>query len=393
MDTRTRWVVGALSAGTLLSPLNSSMIAVALVPLRHDFGLNAAEVSWVVTVFYLASAAGQPAMGRLGDRFGARRLFVTGMVAAAAVSAATMVAPSFALVCTGRAVLAIGTATAFPSAVTMIRPLSESSGVPASHLLGRIQIANTSGAAIGPVLGGVLETLYGWPAIIAVTIPVALLSALGVAGWAPRDGATHRAAAGRDPRSIITNRPLLVVYLSFAVFNIVFYIAFFGIPQALQERGQYSSGTTGLLMLPLAAVTVVLTAAVARAIDRLGQRRVLRTGAVALIGGVTLLLTGARSLHPVAVLLMTAGLGVPYCIVNLALTQALYASARPGEAGVASGIFQASRYLGAIVASVVLGVVLAHGDTAGTWSIAAMIAIGLAVVHAAIAWRWQPTVR
>lgn len=44
MDHRTRWAVAALSIGTLLSPLNSSMIAIALVPLRHEFGLDAANV-------------------------------------------------------------------------------------------------------------------------------------------------------------------------------------------------------------------------------------------------------------------------------------------------------------------------------------------------------------
>lgn len=449
MDNRTRVVVGALSAGTLLSPLNSSMIAVALVPLRNDFGVGAAQVTWVVTVFYLASAAGQPLMGRLGDRFGPRRLFVIGMITTAVVCAATTFASSFALVCVGRAALALASATAFPSAVAMIRTLSEASGVPSSHLLGRLQIANTSGAAIGPVLGGVLETLYGWPAIMAVNVPVALLAAVGVAFRAPRDRVSSGGgltAALRDSdvpgialfsgalvaglvfflelpagphwwllpvalvlaaafawretatttppfldvRSIAANPSLLAVYASFVVFNLVFYVAFFGLPQALQERGQYSSGVTGLLMLPLAAVTLLLTAVVARAIDHRGLTRVLRVGAVTLVGGAALLFLGAGGLNPVVVVVMTAGLGVPYCIVNLSLTQALYASAAPGEVGVASGTFQAARYLGAILATSVLGIVLAGGDNATNWSIAAAVAVGMAVIHALVAWRWRP---
>ncbi|MCC9180362.1 MFS transporter [Mycolicibacterium mageritense] len=441
-------MVAALGVGTLLSPLNSSMIAVALVPLRNDFGLGAAEVTWVVTAFYLASAAGQPLMGRIGDRSGPRRLFVTGMAAAAVVCGATAYAPTFGLVCAGRAALALATATAFPSAVSMIRSVSETSGVSSSHLLGRLQIANTAGAAIGPAVGGVLETLYGWQAIIVVSSPLALLSALGVAAWAPKDGAhaggglietlrvsdvpgvtlfgaalvaglvfilelptdpqwwllpvavvltgafvwreTRTTTPFFDLRSIAANRSLIVVYSSFTIFNLVFYLAFFGIPQTLQERGKYSSGITGLLMLPLAAVTVVFTAVVAHEIDRRGLTRILRTGAIALVGGCTLLLVGAGSLHPAAVLLMTAGLGIPYCIVNLALMQALYASAVPGEAGVASGTFQAARYLGAILATSALGVVLASGDTAVNWSITATIAIAMGAVHAGIVWRWRP---
>jgi MFS family permease len=188
MDNRTRTVVAALSVGTLLSPLNSSMIAVALVPLRHDFGLDAAEVTWVVTVFYLASATGQPLMGRLGDRFGPRRVFTIGMAATVIVCAATVWVTSFGMLCVGRAGLALTSAVAFPCAITIIRPLSRSSGVPPSHLLGRIQIASTAGAAVGPVLGGVLETMYGWQAIMAINIPLATLAAVGAA-LAPPDTA------------------------------------------------------------------------------------------------------------------------------------------------------------------------------------------------------------
>ncbi len=51
--------IAALSLGTSLNPLNSSMIAVALVVLREDFALDVATVTWVITSFYLASAAGQ----------------------------------------------------------------------------------------------------------------------------------------------------------------------------------------------------------------------------------------------------------------------------------------------------------------------------------------------
>ena len=55
--------VAALSLGTLLNPLNSSMIAVALVSLQHSFRVDVTTVTWVITSFYLASAAGQPLMG------------------------------------------------------------------------------------------------------------------------------------------------------------------------------------------------------------------------------------------------------------------------------------------------------------------------------------------
>ena len=63
-----------------------------------------------------------------------------------------------------------------------------------------------------------------------------------------------------DLRLLGRNRPLLLVYLGFALFSGVYYFAFFGLPQLLQEAGGYDPGVVGLLMLPLAAMSVVVDA-------------------------------------------------------------------------------------------------------------------------------------
>lgn len=433
--------VAALSVGTLLNPLNSSMIAVALVSLQHSFRVDITTVTWVITSFYLASAAGQPLMGRFADRFGPRRLFLFGMLVVAVTCALTPFATSFVAVCAGRVALAIGTATAFPSAIAMLRSITAAAGSGAGtpRLLGRIQIANTSGAAIGPVLGGVLVTFLGWQAIFWVNVPIAAVAFAGVWLFAPRDPDRVKAplrqvvaesdipgivafvtalatmlvflldlrpqplwwllpvsiAAGAlfvwrelrtahpfiDLRLLAANRRLLMVYLCFAIFNVVYYAAFFGLPQYLQEHGGYSAGITGLLMFPLAAVTIVATPLAARAIERVGVRTTLLWGASALIVGAALLAVGAATTSPVAVLALTAVLGVPYCVVSIAMNQALYAAARPQDAGVAAGIFQTSRYVGAIVATTMLGLLFTGGTTAATWLAAVGIATALAVVH------------
>ncbi|KRC49679.1 MFS transporter [Leifsonia sp. Root227] len=439
--------VAALSVGTLLNPLNSSMIAVALVSLQHSFRVDIATVTWVITSFYLASAAGQPLMGRFADRFGPRRLFLFGMLVVVVACALTPFASSFFAVCAGRVALAVGTATAFPSAIAMLRSITAGSAAAGSRtatprLLGRIQIANTSGAAIGPVLGGVLVTFLGWQAIFWVNVPIAFLAFAGVWLFAPRDPERVRAPLRQvvaesdipgivafvtalatmlvflldlrpqplwwllpvsiaaaalfvwrelrtahpflDLRLLAANRRLLMVYLCFAIFNIVYYSAFFGLPQFLQEHGGYSAGITGLLMFPLAAVTIVATPFAARAIERVGVRTTLLWGASALIVGAGLLAVGAATTAPVVVLVLTAVLGVPYCVVSIAMNQALYAAARPQDAGVAAGIFQTARYVGAIVATTMLGLLFTGGTTASTWLAAVSVATALAVVHLAL---------
>lgn len=431
--------VAALSLGTVLNPLNSSMIAVALVPLQRDFQVSVTTVTWVVTSFYLASAAGQPLMGRFADRFGPRRLFLFGMLAVALACAATPFASSFAAVCAGRVALAIGTATAFPSAIAMLRTVTAGSGVGTPRLLGRIQIANTSGAAIGPVLGGALVTFLGWQAIFWVNVPLAALAFVGVMVSAPHDAARERVPLRRtvvesdvpgillfittltallvflldlhpqplwwllpvapvaaalfvwrelrtrhpflDLRLLAANRRLLMVYLCFAVFNVVYYCAFFGLPQYLQQHGGYSAGITGLLMFPLAAVTIAVTPLAARAIEGVGLRPTLLAGAAALVVGAALLAFAAATTTPWVVLVLTAALGIPYCVVSIAMNQALYSAARPQDAGVAAGIFQTSRYVGAIVATTVLGLLFSAGTTAGSWLAVVSVAGGLAVVH------------
>ncbi len=437
--SRAGRAVAALSLGTLLNPLNSSMIAVALVPLQREFQVSVTTVTWVVTSFYLASAAGQPLMGRFVDRFGPRRLFLFGMLVVALACAATPFASSFAGVCAGRVALAIGTATAFPSAIAMLRSVAASSAVGTPRLLGRIQIANTSGAAIGPVLGGALVTFLGWQAIFWVNVPLAALAFVGVSLFAPRDSARERAPLRRtiaesdvpgillfvatltalliflldlrpqplwwllpvvpisaalfvwrelrtshpflDLRLLAANRRLLMVYLCFAVFNVVYYCAFFGLPQYLQEHGGYSAGITGLLMFPLAAVTIAVTPLAARAIEGVGLRPTLLAGASALVVGAVLLGFAAATTTPWVMLVLTAALGIPYCVVSIAMNQALYSAARPQDAGVAAGIFQTSRYLGAIVATTVLGLLFSVGTTSGSWLAVVSVASGLAVVH------------
>lgn len=63
-----------IGLGTLLNPLNSSMISVALTRMQHEFTLTFADASWLISIFYLASAAGQPVMGKLSDMFGPEKI-------------------------------------------------------------------------------------------------------------------------------------------------------------------------------------------------------------------------------------------------------------------------------------------------------------------------------
>src|SRR2546428_12819617 len=81
-----RRVIFAIVLGTLLNPLNSSMIAVALVTVHHEFNVDLGSSTWLISGFYLTGAVAQPLMGRLADLLGARRGVLTRPPLAAAVA-------------------------------------------------------------------------------------------------------------------------------------------------------------------------------------------------------------------------------------------------------------------------------------------------------------------
>lgn len=444
---RTALAVAGLSLGTALNPLNSSMIAVALVVLRADFGLDVAAVTWVVTSFYLASAAGQPVMGRLADRFGPRRMFMLGMALVAVTCALAPLAPNFALLCVARAVMALGTATAYPSAVVMVGAIAHRANVDSARPLGRLQMANTSAAAVGPVVGGLLVSFVGWEALFLINVPLALAALLIVRQAAQKDEAREHGslaelirdsdipgilafvtalllvmmaalnvapdyrwwmlAAGMaiaalfawrelrfnrpflDLRLLGRNRPLMLVYLGFAVFSSVYYFVFFGLPQLLQEAGGYDPGVVGLLMLPLAAMSVVATPWAVKAIGKFGVRRVLIAGVVLLtaVAALMWLLTGTLVIPLVVVL--TALMGIPYGTVSIATNQGMFVSTRAQERGVAAGIYQTCRYVGAIAATVMIGVFAAGGVDQESWArmVLAMLVLCLVTFGVCLLWR------
>ncbi|WP_417563147.1 MFS transporter [Microbacterium sp.] len=439
---RIGWTVAALCLGTTLNPLNSSMVAVALLALQRDFGISIGEVTWVITVFYIASTIGQPLMGRVIDAFGPRRVFCGGMVVvvvAGAIAPLGLVDDSFWVVLVSRGVLAIGTSVAFPAAVALVGPLAAMAGTSAPRLLARVQIANTTAAALGPVVGGVLITAAGWPAIFIVNVPLGIAALISVWVLAPRDVARTTVSASAvvrlldpagvlafavgavalllvlldaagsmmwavlavgvaalalfvwrelrakipfiDVRMLAANRALTLSFAGFTVFSSVYYLAFFGLPQFLEAFAGYSTAIVGLLMLPLSGMTIAVAPLVARAIDRRGLAAVLAATGVLLLAATAMLAVGVVTTSPIWMLVMAAVMGVPYCMGSLAMTEAVRRSAPPDAVGVASGLLQSTRYIGAIVATVLLGRLLAGGVDAAAWGTVVVAAAAIGVVH------------
>lgn len=438
-------LIGTLALGTSLNPLNSSMIAVALAQLQTDFRVGVATSSWLVSAFYIGAAVGQPLMGRLVDQLGARRMFMAGLVLVLVASVLTPFVPGFWWLVGLRVVQAFGTSTAYPSALVLIRAATPGDRAPTAGL-GAITVANSSCAALGPVLGGFLVSAAGWQAVFLVNVPftvaglllgwrilprqtreqraegrssgrlltdldlpgVALFSAtmvtllLGVLSFAttPRWWLLvvavvvglalvlrERAAASPflDVRGLVANRALTSVLVQQGVINLVFYCTFFALPLWLERVRGYSSDVAGLFILPVAGLGVLTVPVAARLVRARGSRASLLLGS-----GVLLVATGAVQLlgdTTPALLVVAFGLllGVPNGFNNLGLQTALYESAPGGRTGSAGGLFQTFRYLGAMTATAIIGVVLDRNLSSSGLHELGFVMTGAAVLVLALA--------
>jgi MFS family permease len=71
-------LVTPLVASAVLNPINSTLIAVALIPIGQTFGAGPGQTAWLISALYLSTAVGQPAVGLFVDRFGARQVLLSG---------------------------------------------------------------------------------------------------------------------------------------------------------------------------------------------------------------------------------------------------------------------------------------------------------------------------
>lgn len=184
-------------SGTLLNPLNSSMIAVALISLQTAFGVSTATASWLISAFYLAAAIGMPVMGRLADLVGSRRVFCAGFILVGLVGALAPLAPSFGFLVVLRIVQAFGTSAAYPAGLAILRRGDSEGKAPASAL-GALTVAGSISAALGPVLGGFLVGAAGWQAIFLVNVPVTVAGFIMALRWLPRDDSGRAGTAGEQ---------------------------------------------------------------------------------------------------------------------------------------------------------------------------------------------------
>jgi EmrB/QacA subfamily drug resistance transporter len=202
-----------LASGAILVPLNSTMLAVALPSVMTEFGVGAAAVASLVTLYLGAVALALPASGSLGDRFGHRRIFLIGVVGFALASAVAASAGTFEVLAGSRVLQAVTGALVSTTSVALLRDLAPADR--RGSAFGLFDMLVSTSAALGPIIGGLLVAGFGWRAIFVVAVPVAAFAAVAVGVVVPpRDRRSSDGAAVR-PRPV--DLPGLLLLAAFLV--------------------------------------------------------------------------------------------------------------------------------------------------------------------------------
>lgn len=174
-----RRLLPPMMLGSVLNPINSTIISVALVPIAKALGAPASQTAWLVSALYLATALGQPVVGRLIDIFGPRRLFLVSTSLVGVAGVVGTLAPNLGVLIASRVLLGFGTCAGYPAAMALLRSEGKRTGQDnPGGVLTALAVANQTVAVIGPLLGGLLIGVGGWRATFALNIPLAVAAVL-----------------------------------------------------------------------------------------------------------------------------------------------------------------------------------------------------------------------
>jgi EmrB/QacA subfamily drug resistance transporter len=242
-DSRRRWLaLIVLCLGSLMIVLDVTIVNVALPSIREDLGFSETSLAWVVNAYLLTYGGFLLLGGRLGDLFGHRRLFLTGITLFTVASLACGLANSQGFLVGARAIQGLGGATASAVALGLMMNLFTEPAERAKAM-GVFGFVAAGGGSLGVLLGGVLTNSLDWHWIFLVNLPIGVLVYLLSLKLLP--AGRGAAASGRlDVAGAVT----VTASLMLAVYAIV----------NGNQEGWTSGQTLGLLAASVALLAIFL---------------------------------------------------------------------------------------------------------------------------------------
>jgi DHA2 family methylenomycin A resistance protein-like MFS transporter len=407
----------AICLGFFMIMMDVTVVNTALPDIGRSLHASVTGLQWVLDGYTLVFACLLLSGGSLGDRLGARRVFLAGVALFTAASAMCGLAPSLAVLNAARIVQGTGAALALPASLALINA-SYPDRAQRARAIGIWGGMGGLAAGLGPVLGGILTGSAGWPAIFYINVPIGVLALIltlrcvvapaagrragldlpgqvlavcavgGLAygliegaarGWAAPEVVAAFAAATvsgggfvlaeyhRDdpmlPLGLFRSRQFSGSILVGAAINLGFYGELFLLSLYLQHVRHFSPLVVGLALLPQAGVVSVASFFGGRRTARRGPRPVMLTGlATGTVGLLAMTLAGSRTPYGAMIVpLILIGFGIAYTMP--AATAATIDAARAHQAGIASGALNASRQIGSTLGVAIFGALVASAST------------------------------
>ena len=401
--------VYAVALGNLLVPLNSTMIVVALPLIGRDLGADRVTLAWLITSYLIAMASLQPIAGRLGDRFGRRRLMLGALVYFIVASVGCAFAPNLLVLVLFRLQQAIAAAAVVPNSLALLRGNSVEGK--AGAYFGISGATTSIGAAIGPLIGGLLSAI-DWRLIFLVNLPlaglalavawrslpagdpprrtaqadvtgaIALAVLLSLAAWTLTEAASSTPAVTIGllvavaigavafvryesrhsdpalPPFLFKIRAFTGANVTIALSNLALYGTFLAVPVILAGSGPDATIRGGIAISAQSVAMIVLSPVSGALMDRFGARWPTALGGLLIALGLAILALSGRASDFGVLLICLPITGAGVALTFPATRIAALDAAPARYAALASGVTSSSRYFGGIIGALVAGLAL-----------------------------------
>ncbi|MEV8568575.1 MFS transporter [Streptomyces sp. NPDC051322] len=406
------WALIVTSVAGFMAALDNLVVTTALPSIRKDLGGALDDLQWTVNAYTLTFAVLLMFGASLGDRFGRRRLFLTGLTIFTGASAAAALASGIAPLIAARAVQGVGAAIMMPLTLTLL-----TAAVPAARrgaALGIFSAVTGLAVASGPLIGGSLTEHLSWQWIFWLNVPIGLLllplarlrldesrapnarldvpgtllvsgGLFGIVyglvngqsdGWSSptiltallagaallagfiHHGFTH--AHPMLPMRLFRNRAFFGINVASLLMFLGMFGSIFLLSQFFQGVSGYSPTEAGLRMLPWTGMPLIVAPFAGILSDRIGGRPVVAAGLALQAAGLGYFaLVTSTDVSYAAQLpgLILGGVGMALYFAPAA--SVVMSSVRPAEQGIASGANNALREVGGALGVAVLGAVFA----------------------------------
>ena len=425
--------------GAALNPINSSVIATALVSIAAALHVSVGQTSILISSLYLTSAIAQPTCGRLAEEFGPRRVFLAGIVIVFVGGLVGGFARDIPTLVVSRVLIGLGTSAGYPSAMLLIRRRASAIGLqsPPGNVLGGLAMAAAATVAIGPTIGGLLVGWFNWRAAFFINVPFTVVAFVMALLWIAKDtdplrGRTLREVVTRvdllgvigfggamtallvfllslpkanwtaltvsvvvaaalvywelraanpffDVRLLASNPSLTRTYVRYCLTLLGVYVILYGLTQWIEAARGLSAYQAGLALIPMGVLSAVMARVVSRHVR---LRPSLTVSALLILAGAvaTLFLNSHTPL--IAIIGVTGLFGLMSGSGNVTNQTALYRESPAEKVGTASGLLRTFGYIGSIASATITGLVFrTHVDDSGLHHVSViLIVIGVIVL-------------